>query len=336
MTQPGAQNTPSNFDARADSAALALRQSVNRQNSRIQGRDPIPESAPVEVDARGNPPPPLPPEGSYQRQAIELARRQQAAQQPRAEDQMVAQGTPPQQEPAQPAAAAHSPRAEQRIQELVAQLREKDQRLQEAIEMGKRATETATQFQTRLQSLEQQHQTMLQRNLESLDPETRAQVLQDARLSERLDEFEQRVLGRLAPQIEHLQANAAQAEMQALAAVYDGFNYQIHAPLIDKFRAKNPHCSIEQAFRAIAEPEELMPRTAVRATAIPPTVPPGNGAAGSARYVPQAATQPKSNPDEELIEESRRIAELRRSTDPAKQKEGFDLAAAHLRRRLGG
>lgn len=332
MTKPGAQNTPSNFNARADSAAQALRGNLQRQ-----GRE-VPDSAPVVVDASGNPPPPPPPKGSYAAQAleIEMRKQKQRAMQPeqRAED-LLAEGDEPGAEAAPQAAAANSPRAEQRIQELVNQLRQKDQDLQEALAMGKTATETAGQFQTRLQALEQQHHQMLQANLENLDPETRARVLADAHLNQRMAELEQRLLGKIAPALDTLQRNAAQHELQAIADRYPGFNYQLHAPLIDRFRAKNPHCSIEQAFRAVAEPEELAPRRQTRATAIPPTIPPGNGAAGSPRFAPPAQPQ-HSNPDQELIDESKRIAELRRSTDPAKQKEGLQALDAHLRRRLGG
>lgn len=327
MTKPGEQ-PPSNFDARADQAALALRGNLNRQ-----GRQ-IPERAPVEVDANGNPPPKPPPKGSYAEQALEaqLQRTQSRFRQtPEApEDAGDRQPTPP------PAEEQPSPRAEQRIQELVTQLRTKDQELQTAIEMGKRATETATQFQGRLTSLEQQHQQMLQANLDNLDPDTRAQVLMDARLQQRMGEMEQSILGKIAPQLRHLESTAAQAEMHALSQKYQGFDYQMHAPLIDQFRARNPHCSIEQAFRAVAEPEELSVRPAARAQAVPPIVPPGNGVQGAPRYAPPAVTRPRPNPEDELAEESRRIKELRASTDPAKQKEGLILVDQHLRKRLGG
>lgn len=333
MAQQGEQNTPSDFDARADNAALALRQTLQRQGRQVA------DQAPVAVDANGRPPAPLPPQGSYARQAIELQRRQQAAQaqppvqQQRAEDQPeVVQSMQPQTTQAAP--AEHSPRAEHRIQELVAQLREKERALQEAVEMGRRATETATQFQQRLTALEQQHQQMLQQNLDQLDPETRSAVMMDARLQQRLDEAEQRILGRIQPKLQHLESTAAQQEMAALARKYPGFDYQTHARLIDQFRARNPHCSIEQAFRAVAEPEELVLPPTARAQAVPPIVPPGNGHSGAARYVPQEAVRPQARPEDELAEESRRIAELRRSTDPAKQKEGMQLLDQHLRRRL--
>lgn len=295
----------------------------------------MPESAPVVVDAQGNPPPPPPPAGSYAAQAMErqLQRTrgqfQQRAEDPPSEDGL---GQPTPQSVAEPL----TPRAEQRIQDLVAQLRVKEQELQTAMEMGRKATETATQFQSRLTQLETQHQQMLHANLENLDPDTRAQVLMDARMQQSMGEMEQRIMGRIAPELQTLRSAAAQHEMHTLSQKYPGFNYQVHAPLIDQFRARNSHCSIEQAFRAVAEPEELAPRQAARAQAVPPFVPPGNGDVGSARYVPPGVVRPQAKPEDELVEESRRIKELRASTDPAKQKEGLQLLDQHLKRRLGG
>ena len=322
MTQTGDQPS-SNFEARADSAALALRKTMQQQ-----GRE-VSDSSPVAVDADGKVPAALPPEGSYARQAIELQRRQQA--QP-AQQQVNAQPIQQQTEQLQPVEQV-SPRAEQRIQELVSQLRERDRQLQEAMEMGRRATETAGQYEQRLQSLEQQHRQMLEQNLDNLDPDTRAQVMMDARLAQRADELEQRILGRIQPKLQHLEGTAKQQEMHALSQRYQGFDYQTHAPLIDQFRARNPHCSIEQAFRAIAEPEELATRSSTRAQVVPPIVAPGNGDMGAARFAHQQRQQ-QANPHDELVDESRRIAELRRSTDPVKQKEGMQLLDEHLKRRL--
>lgn len=332
MTKQTGDQPPNTFDTRADSAAQSLRKSLQKQ-----GRD-VPDSAPVEVDERGNPPAPLPPQGSYARQNLELERRraqqaQPGPQQPqRAEDVLDPPAAPSLTPPS--AAEPASGRAEQRIQELVSQLRAKDQELQTAMEMGRKATETATQFQTRLSQLEQQHQQMLQSNLDNLDPDTRVQVMTDARLAQRMDEFERRIMGSIQPKIRSLESTAAQHEMHALSQKYPGFAYQVHAPLIDQFRARNPHCSIEQAFRAVAEPEELALRPTARA-AVPPIVPPGNGDMGAARFATQNANQ-KQNPEDELVEEARRVKELRASTDPAKQKEGMKLLDQHLRRRLGG
>jgi hypothetical protein len=326
--QQGAQQTPSDFDARSDSAALALRQSLQRQ-----GR-PVSDSSPVLVDENGRPPAPLPPEGSYARQNIELQRRAQASRDAQQGQQPAQQQPAPQQTPPAQAVPEVSPRAEQRIQELVGQLRDRERQLQEAMEMGRRATETATQYEQRLQSLEQQHQQMLQANLDNLDPDTRAQVLMDARLNQQMDAFEQRIMSKVRPQLQSLEAHAAQAEMVALSQKYPGFDYQTHAPLIEQFRASNPRCSIEQAFRAVAEPEELGVRSAGRAQVVPPTIPPGSGELAAARYAQQRPAQQKQ-PEDELVEESRRIKELRASTDPAKQKEGLKLLDEHLKRRLG-
>lgn len=246
----------------------------------------------------------------------------------------MGQDPAPSQTPPQPAAEPHSSRAEARIQELVGQLRTKDAELQTALEMGKKATETASQFQTRLTSLEQQHQQMLQANLDSLDPETRASVMADARLTQRLDDFKGQILGMISPTLNNLTQQAAQNELHAIAQKYPGYNHTVHAPLIAQFRASNPRCSVEQAFRAIAEPEELGARSAARHQAVPPIVPPGSGELGVARFRPMTPITPK--PEDELVEEARRIKELRASTDPAKQKEGLDLVTSHLRRRLGG
>lgn len=338
MTQPG-DKSPSTFTTRADNAALAL-----RKNLQGQGRQ-VSDSSPVTVGPDGKPPAPLPPEGSYIRQAIELQRR--AAEEQKIVGDQPAVGTAnqamdgsmapklPQAPTPQQTPSENSPRAEQRISELVAQLRAKEQELQQAAEASRKYGETAQQLQQRLQDLETQHQSMMQANLDNLDPDTRMQVMQDTRLAQRLNEFEQRILGRIQPQLKNLESQAARNEMQALSDTYPSFDYQIHGPLIDMFRAKNGNCTVEQAFRAIAEPDELVTRAAASAMAVPPIVPPGSGELASARYAPQPVA-PAPSPQEELVDESRRIAELRRSLDPKQQKEGMMLLDRHLRRRLGG
>jgi hypothetical protein len=339
MAQQGEQKTPSDFDARADNAARSLRGNLQRQGRQVS------DSSPVLVDEDGKPPAPLPPQGSYARQALELQQREaqrQIGDQPvagTAEQAMDGSPAPrlePDSQPKQtPASDTMSPRAEQRIQELVGQLRQRERELQEAIETGKKATETASQFQKRLTDIEMQHAQMLQANLDNLDPETRLQVMQDARMAQRLDEFEARILGKIQPQLRQIESTAARTEMQALSDTYPAFDLQIHGHLIDMFRAKNPHCSIEQAFRAIADPDELVTRQTARAQAVPPIVPPGNGELAAARFAPGTGREkPQENPKDELVEESRRIADLRRSTDPSKQKEGLKLLDEHLARRL--
>lgn len=328
MTKPQGEQTPSNFDARADSAALALRQTLIGQGRQVA------QNAPVEVGPDGRPPAKLPPEGSYMRQAMEARR---------AEDVRPEPNPPSAQAPAQqPHTAGQStqqsgdepsPRAQRRIQELVDQLREKDEALQAAVQQSRMFGETLQQTQARLQAIEQQHQQMMQANLESLDPETRMQVLADAKMSEMFDKFEQRILGRIQPQLQQLSTKAVRDEMMSLADRYVAFDYDVHAPLIDRFRQRNPHCTVEQAFRAIAEPEELVTRQSASAVAVPPVVAPGNGSLANVRFAPRQEPQ-QSNPEAELVDEARRIRKLRESSDPAEQKEGYRLVHEHLKRRL--
>lgn len=240
-------------------------------------------------------------------------------------------GQPPQQPPAEPT----SPKAEQRIQELIAKLRAREAEVETLRTASQQAGESLQQTQERLQALEQQHQQMLQANLDHLDPETRMQVMQEATMNRMFDQFEQRMMGRIQPQLKQIEHRDQRREMTELSDSYPAFDLQIHGPLVDMFRGKNPHCTIEQAFRAIAEPTELVTREAARAAAIPPVVSPGTSSLANARFAPAPESQ-QSNPEAELVEESRRIRELRESSDPAKQKEGMDLVHAHLKRRLGG
>ena len=236
--------------------------------------------------------------------------------------------------PTPPAEAPESPRAQRRIQELVDQLRAREAELAAARDEGRKFGETLAQTQQRLQSLEQQHQQMLQANLDNLDPETRMGVLQDARMREYLDRFEERILSKVQPQLQQIQSRDARREMEALANKYPRFDLQIHAPLIDMFRGKNPHCSIEQAFRAVADPEELVTRQSVSAVAIPPVVAPGSSTLASARYAPQP--EPQTDPVQEAREEAERIAKLRASSDPREQKAGLAAVDDMLRRRVFG
>lgn len=233
-----------------------------------------------------------------------------------------------------PAEAPDSPRAQRRIQELVEQLRAREAELAKALEDGKRYGETLAQAQQRLTALEQQHQQMLQANLDHLDPETRLQVMQDARMREYMDQFEQRILSKVQPQLNQIQTRTARQEMEKLAEKYPAFDLQVHGHLIDSFRGKNPHCSIEQAFRAVAEPEELVTRQQASAQAVPPVVAPGSSSLAHTRYAPQP--EPQSDPVAEAREEAARMAQLRASSDPREQKEGLRAVDDMLRRRVFG
>ena len=326
----GAQPSPSAFNARSDNAAQSLRASL------VEGGAQMPATAPVEVGPDGQPPAPPPPEGSYM--AMAQAQQQLGDQPPVGTPDQAMDGSqappltpaPPQ---AQPPVEA-SPRAEQRIQELVGKLKLQQLEIDQHKTLSQQAGESLQQTQERLQALEQQHQQMLQANLEHLDPETRMQVMQDARFNQMFDNLEQRMVQRFQPQFAQLETRDQQREMKDLSNIYPAFDYQVHGPLVDMFRGKNPNCTIEQAYRAIAEPDELVTREAARHAAIPPVVAPGSSSLANARYAP--APEPNANPEADLVAESQQIKELRASSDPLKQKQGMDLVNAHLRKRLGG
>lgn len=343
------QQENSQFTARADNAALQLRQDLLKQ-----GRS-LPESGAVQVGPNGQPPPPLPPSGSYMRQAIETQQRQQAVVQQDAANQPPAQppqqqvngqvtqppigGQQPQQE--QPTQAAPQPEqeisanAQERIRELVNQLRTRDQEFQQAQTRVEQASKGNEELQQRLQALEQQHRQMLEANLENLDPETRMAVMQDARLQQQLAQFEQQILSKISPAISSLQQQSVQAELSRLASRYVNFDYNVHVPLMEMFRKQNQNCSLEQAYRAIVEdPRELAMRSQAPANAVPPVVPPGNGP--TARYMnPDQSQQQRKSIDEEIREEAMQMAKLRASSDPADQKRGMQLAHQNIARRLG-
>lgn len=345
MAGQGEQNPQSQFNARADNAALALRGDLQKQ-----GRQ-MPDKAAVEVGPDGKPPAPPPPPGSYVSQLIEQ-QRQQAAQastdamqqqsigdQPpagtaeQAIDGSMAPPLPDGQAPQGMPEDGASPRAEKRIKNLVEELRQKDQATQQAMSQLQERDATLGEMQAKLSALQQQHQQMIQANLENLDPETRMQVMQDARLQEALAGMEQRIMGNILPHLHTLESRNAHSEMMSLGEKYPAFDIQVHGPLVEMFRGKNPACSIEQGYLAITESaDERMTRAEASASAVPPVVPPGSGSLQSVRYAPEPQAQ--SNPEAELIEEAQRIRKMRESTDPKERADGLRLADEHLKRRL--
>lgn len=333
----------SQFNTRADNAALKLRQSLQQQGAQI------PDTGTVEVGPDGKQPGPLPPEGSYIRQAIERQRAERAAQeqgQPSREQQLGDQppagtseqaidgsqapplpdGQPPQESPAEP-----SPNAQRRIAELVAELRQKDQDLQQALVTSKEKEQSFAELEAKLISLQQQHEQMLQANLENLDPETRMAVMQDARIKEYIAMSERRIMDQIMPHLQGLQQQSVHQEMMQLSKKYPRFDIQIHGPLIDMFRGKNPHCTVEMAYRAVAADDELMIRDSAGATAVPPIVPPGSGPP-TPRYMPEPTSQ--SDPEKELVEEAQMFKKLMASDNPEDHKRGQAGVLEHLKRRL--
>jgi hypothetical protein len=329
MTTTG--DNSNKFNTRADSAALSLRQGLLKKGAEM------PESASVEVGPDGKPPAPPPPEGSYARMAQDAAREQAQQigdQPPVGTPEQVLDGSqapplthaPP---PDQSAPESPSPRAQQRIQDLIDQLREKER----AIQQLETTTSQNQELQAKLQNMEQQYQQVVQANLDNLDPDTRMQVLHEARTRELLAGFKSELLNEIGPQLRTLESKAARDEMQALSDVYPAFDLKIHGTLIDTYRGANPNSSIEQAYKAIAVGDELVTREQASATAVPPVLPPGNGSLQNVRYAPQSQPQ-ESDPQQEINELSSRFAKLRGSDDPVERKQGMDMLSELLNKRL--
>lgn len=194
------------------------------------------------------------------------------------------------------------------------------------------SSKRAQELEQKLRQLEEQHQQMMQANLDHLDPDERMRVLAEAQISQRFDQMQQRLLETIGPQLQALQSKQQRDEVQALSERYPSFDYEIHGKLIDTYRGKNPNSSIEQAWRAIATDDELLTRSQAQVSSVPPVLPPGSSDLSAARYA-QEPEQP-SNPQDELVDEAQRIAQLRRSSDPADQKKGMQMLHEHLKRRL--
>ena len=326
---------PTNFTARADNAALALKGQLSKQ----LGKEIPPRSVPV--GPNGQVAPPLPPEGSYARQAIELQRQAAAArptQQLQTADDLNSQQSQsehqaPPQAPQQPQEQQQlSPNAQRRFSELTATLRQKDQELQQALARSRQAEETLAQTQARSQAIEARFNNVVNQNLDSLDPETRQQVLHDAAIAESAARIEARVMQSVAPLVQRVTTQAVEAELGAVASKYPAFSAEVHGPLIEGFRSHNPNCTIEQAFRAVAEPEELVTGRQARAPAVPPiAIPQSNNSAP--RYV-QPPAPPRTTPEQEIEADRQRAFRLANSTDPMDRRHAGRAMDDYIRRKL--
>ena len=341
MTEtPGQPTEQSAFNARADNAALKVKEQLSQQLSAMTGEQVVLPPTPVAVGADGQPAGPLPPDGSYARSAIE-EQQQLAAQ--RAHMQAQAQGldpaaagpppgqgqAPPPQEPQEQITT----RAQERIQSLVDQLRTKDTEFSTLQQQQSSQATTVEELRSELTASRNQMQSLLDEHMDTLDPETRQQVLSDTRIRQAVADSEKRILGAVAPQLQALHTRNNQLEKVRVSGMYPGYDPVVHDGLIDEFRRGNPNCSIEQAFRAVATPEELSGISgAGRVHAPPPSVPPGNGALNP-RYLPNQAQQ--TDPLTEMREDANKAAELARSADPNDQKAATALWHKNLSDRLG-
>jgi len=324
------QQQQSAFNQRADNAALNLKDQLGREISARTGERVVLPPTPVPVNADGNPAGPLPPEGSYARNQMEAEQQQaQFAPHPQAAPAM---GQPQPEPPHQPQEQT-SQRAQERITSLVSQLRSKDQEYQQLQQAQQQHATTAEELRAQLTAQKAMMEQVLEQNLDSLDPEARAQVMADARIRQAQAQSEQRIMRQIAPQLEALQTRNLQLEKQGLSDTYRAYDPMVHDVLIDQFRTRNPNTSVEQAFRAVATHDELTVGEYRSAHAPPPSIAPGSGSA-TPRYVPNPTNQP--DPIQQIRDDAARAAELARSTDPYDQKQATRLWNKNLADRVFG
>jgi hypothetical protein len=193
---------------------------------------------------------------------------------------------------------------------------------------------TVAELQANLEQSQQAQQEILQANLDELDPDTRARVLADSRMQELFAQMEQRLTTKFMPHIQTLEVEASKQRMMELATKYPAFDIQVHGPLIEMYRGKNPNSSVEQAFKAIAQVGELVTRDAAPLQVAPPIVPPNTG--GPVQPQPRYMPEPQANPEADMVADAQRAAQLMRSGSHADRQEGMRLIDKNIADRLGG
>lgn len=308
------------FNRRADSAALQLKQQMGLPGTQVQ------------VGPDGRLPQPLPPEGSYARMELDRAAAQAAASQPRptrAQDIMTEPvPVPPQgQQPQELQGQEPAPQSVQdRFRELTTQLR--DERKRAAELEGTLRTERES-MGARLQALESKHNEFLRQHLEQLDPDERDRILSEARMLEIADRTKKEVLDVVVPHLRDSALDRRHRDMRDLAGRYPMFDVQVHGDLIESFLEQNRACTVEQAFRAVATDEELVMRQ--RPTPVPSAV----TGPGSRALETMGGPPKPPDPEENLRNDARALHELARSRNPADRAKHRRLTADHLARRLG-
>ncbi len=197
----------------------------------------------------------------------------------------------------------------------------KDEHQREAAE-AKALRDKVAQQESLLQQMQAQH-------LEQLSPEDRAAFVARVEIQQGLQSIEQRMTERLQPVMRNLHEERRYRELEHLVHKYPAFDLDKHAPLIDTFREANPACSMEHAFRAVAEDHELGAsngRSARRAP--PPVVVPGQP-----MFAKMDVERSQDKEEQSLIEGARRVRQTATSEDPMVRSGSLGAAAESIRDR---
>ena len=300
----------------------------------------------VAVGPDGQPPRPLPPKGSYARQAIEqrIAAQQEQASFASAQAPASSNGNGQAAHEAMETAAEEvqeetlSVNATRRFAELTGQLRERERALGGLSNRSRSQDDELAKMRAELEQMRQvndklltDHRKLLDQSLDGLDPETRATVLMESKIHDLLQEQERRLLTQFDTQLQRLRVRTEEDDYQKLGGKYRNFDVQVHKPLIEMFRAQNPASSIEQAYKAVAEPHELVINGSSLAPNVPPVLAPGPGPTAEA-LVPR----PRQAPEDKMREDAKKAYELRRSNNPTDHRDGLRAIDQNLKDRLFG
>jgi hypothetical protein len=127
----------------------------------------------------------------------------------------------------------------------------------------------------KVKAAEAERQRILEQQFETLAPEERVAVMARSEVERGVQAAEQRLIERFGPIIRTVQEDRLQREVERVAGKYPSFDFDQHMPLIQTFRERNPACSVEHAFRAIAEDHELAVNGRTARRVPPPVVVPG-------------------------------------------------------------
>lgn len=307
------------FEDRADSAGKALKESMGLEPKQVQ------------VDGEGKERQ-LPPEGSYARQAMERAAEQAPPQPaPVAPEQPVEQAQPEPVEPVEEEDKA-SKNARARIEELARRRREEEQRRLEAETEAQTLKEQLEKERAARGSVEAEYQRFLNEQLDNLDPEQRAAVMQDARLRELLSDYEQRILRSVQAPLQEIRERELNRDLQALSTKYPGYDHDVHAEQVKDFMQRNPSTTPEQAFKAIADDDVLFLRPAGQPREGAPQFIQPRGTNGSQNYIPP----PQEDPNERLRQKTREVHAMARDESPEAKRQHMREVDRLISERLFG
>jgi hypothetical protein len=181
--------------------------------------------------------------------------------------------------------------------------------------------------------MQQERDQFMEQNLESLAPEERHRFLVRQESQRLKSELREEIRREIVPHVQELAKERRQREIERVAARFPSYDAGRHQPLIDVFQNVNPGCTVEMAFKAIAEPWELQPNGSPVRGQTPPVVVPVPG--GS---LPKFMPSPTSGDKEEqhLREQAALIRAQASSTNPEERAKAMATATRNVAERLKG